>query len=66
MASTDLSKFNFITVSAHSQSFLCMLKNTLSNRLIDLTFPTPDVTPYSSKYKTQYNVLRVFYKVKLI
>lgn len=51
MASTDLSKFNLITVSEHSDSLWCMLKKTLSNRLIHLTLPTPDVTPYSSKRK---------------
>jgi len=59
IASTDLSKFNLITVSELSQSFPCILKKTLSNRLIDLTLPTPDVTPYSSENKTDKKYLNV-------
>lgn len=54
IASTDLSKFNLITVSEHSHSFPCMLKKTLSNLLMDFTLPTPDVTPYSSVHNTTF------------
>lgn len=50
IASTDLSRFTFCSVSTHSLNFLCMLKKTLSNFLKSFSLLTPDGTPYSPKH----------------